>query len=196
MLDERLLDAAADALQEVGWHELTLERVAAAAGVSRVTLWRQGVTREQIVEGLLRRLTESYRSALWPILTAEGTGRERLARALQALCDVADQHLPLLAATDTIFHEAHILTRTGFSEPLERLLRDGIADGSVRQVTEKDMASVLFNTVCWTYVHLRVRHQMSPDHARTLLLDLVLHGLASSADGTLQATAHPEDAIS
>lgn len=63
------------------------------------------------------------------------------------------------------------------------------------------MASVLFNTVCWTYVHLRTRHhrtpgalpveQLSPEereHVRAqhhwppervqaLLLDLVLEGL-------------------
>jgi AcrR family transcriptional regulator len=201
MVDESLLDAAVAALQEVGWHDLTLERVAAAAGVSRVTLWRQGVTLEQIVEGLLVRLTEDYRAMLWPTLTAEGTGCERLKAALRALCDVAERHLPLLRATDTAFHEAHNLTGTHFTEPLARLLHDGIHDGSLRAVKHQEMASVLFNTVCWTYVHLRTRHHHEPEassaqhlspeehehlHAQhhwppervqALLLDLVLEGL-------------------
>ncbi|HEX6540945.1 MAG TPA: TetR/AcrR family transcriptional regulator [Ktedonobacterales bacterium] len=177
MIDESLLNAAVTALQEVGWQRLTLERVAEAAGVSRVTLWRQGVTLEHIVEGLLVRLTDDYRARLWPTLTSEGTGGARLRAALLALCDVADAHLPLLVATDTIFHEAHILTRTDFIEPLARLLRDGISDGSIRPVDHHEMASVLFNTVCWTYVHLRAKHQWTPERVRELLLDLVLRGL-------------------
>lgn len=177
MIDESLLNAAIAALQEVGWQRLTLERVAAAAGVSRVTLWRQGVTLEQIVEGLMVRLTTDYRAMLWPMLTAEGTGCERLKAALGALCNVVDLHLPLLLATDTIFHEAHILTRTDFTEPLVRLLQDGVSDGSLRVVDQREMASVLFNTVCWTYVHLRARHRWTPERVQTLLLNLVLEGL-------------------
>ncbi len=177
MIDESLLAAAVTALQEVGWKHLTLERVATAAGVSRVTLWRQGVTLEQIVEGLLVQLTTDYRETLWPTLTAEGTGRARLMAALMALCNVAERHLPLLLATDTVFHEAHILTRTDFTEPLMRLLHDGMNDGSIRKVDRHEMASVLFNTVCWTYVHLRARHQWTPERIQALLLDLILEGL-------------------
>jgi AcrR family transcriptional regulator len=177
MRDESLLDAAIVALQEVGWKRLTLERIAVAAGTSRVTLWRQGVTLEHIVDGLLVRLTEDYRDMLWPALTAEGSGRERLSAALGTLCDVAEKHLPLLVATDTVFHEAHILTRTSFTEPLGRLLSDGISDGSLRQGDCDEMASVLFNTVCWTYVHLRARHQWAPERIKTLLLNLVMEGV-------------------
>ena len=129
MIDDSLLAAAIAGLQEVGWKNLTLERVAMAAGVSRVTLWRQGITLEQIVEGLLVRLTTEYREALWPILTMEGSGWTRIAAALAALCDVAERHLPLLLASDTIFHEAHDFTQTSFTEPLARLLRDGMDDG-------------------------------------------------------------------
>lgn len=178
MIDDSLLAAAVAALQEVGWKNLTLERVANAAGVSRVTLWRQGVTLEQIVEGLLVRLTTEYREALWPTLTMEGSGWTRLTAALAALCDVAERHLPLLLVSDTIFHEAHDFTQTSFIDPLARLLRDGISDGSIREVDSSEMADVLFNTVCWTYVHLRARHQWEPERIKMLLLDLILKGLA------------------
>ncbi|HZS78079.1 MAG TPA: TetR/AcrR family transcriptional regulator [Ktedonobacteraceae bacterium] len=177
MIDEALLDAAVVALQDVGWKGLTLERVANAAGISRVTLWRQGITLEQIIEGLLIRLTNDYRAALWPILTAEGNGWTRLVAALQALCGVAERHLPLLVATDTIFHEAHILTRTHFTEPLARLLEDGMGDGSIRKVDRIEMASVLFNTVCWTYVHMRAKHEWTQERISSLLLDLIMEGL-------------------
>jgi hypothetical protein len=77
-------------------------------------------------------LTEDYQAMLWPALTAARSGCERLSAAQGALCDVAEKHLPLLTATDTIFYEAHILTRTPFTEPLKRLLSDGLSDGSLR----------------------------------------------------------------
>ncbi len=38
MIDETILDAAMAVAQEASWEGLTLERVAAALGVSRVTL--------------------------------------------------------------------------------------------------------------------------------------------------------------
>src|SRR5712691_2532581 len=63
----------------------------------------------------------------------------------------------LQAHTDAVFHEEgeQPLTRSVFTEPLERLLRDGAADGSLRDVDPVEMATVLFNLVGWTYIHLR-----------------------------------------
>jgi len=176
-IDEVLLDTALRILEQDGLEGLTLDRVAAAAGLSRVTLWRQGVTRERLLEGLLSRLSAGYRAALWPILIAQGTGQARLEQAFAALCDVADQHLPLLAATDTAFHDAHILDHTDFTEPFERLLLDGIRDGTLKQIDVAETASILFNCI-WTYIHLRVQHQWPPRRAQALLLTIFMHGLA------------------
>jgi AcrR family transcriptional regulator len=146
-----------------------------------VTLWRQGVTRDALVDALLRRLTEDYQRSLWPILTAPGSGRERLEAALRALCGVADRHLQLLVAADTAFHraQARARPRPSFIGPLVRLLRDGVTDGSLREPADyDDRANALFNTVCWSYVHLRGRHRWSAQRASTAVLDLVLNGVA------------------
>jgi hypothetical protein len=64
-----------------------------------------------------------------------------------------------------------------FTEPLERLLRDGAADGSLAVVDPLEEATVLFNLVGWTYVHLRTGHGFAPERARRGVLDPVLHGL-------------------
>lgn len=178
--DPGLLDATVAVLADDGWEGLTLERVADEAGVSRVTLWRQGVTRDVLVDALLARLTDDYQRSLWPILTAPGTGRERLEAALRALCEVADRHLQLLLASDTAFHQAQSRARPrpSFVEPLVRLLHDGVADGTLRKPGDYvDRANALFNTVCWSYVHLRGRHRWSAERAASLVLDLVLNGV-------------------
>jgi AcrR family transcriptional regulator len=182
---EQVLNAATDVLAESGWGGLSLERVADRARVSRVTLWRQGVTKESLVDGLLLRLTADYRDAMFEVLTSPGSGVERLLRALEALCGVADRHLDLLLASDVAFHEAQERAepRPSFIEPLVRLLRDGVADGTLRQppTSFEDFANTIFNVVCWSYVHLRGRHDWPQDQARSLVLDLVVNGLATPA---------------
>ena len=175
-----LLDATLEILAEEGWGGLSLERVAERAGTSRVTLWRQGVTRDKLVDALLERLTADYQESLWPILTAAGSGRERLDQALHALCAVANRHLQLLLASDTAFHQAQARAETqpSFLGPLVRLLHDGAADGSLGAPADYEArANVLFNTVCWSFVHLRGRHGWSAQRASALVIDLVLNGV-------------------
>ncbi|HET9103809.1 MAG TPA: TetR/AcrR family transcriptional regulator [Solirubrobacteraceae bacterium] len=179
-----LLNAARRAFERHGYTGATLERIAAEAGLSRVTLHRRGITKDGLLEALITQATEDYRRRLWPALTTDGTGAQRLAIALHALCDAAEDHIGLLLAmrahNDALFHRSdqpEALTRTVFTEPLERLLRDGIADGTLREVDPVQTATVLFNMVGWTYVHLRAGHAWNPRRARTATLDPVLHGL-------------------
>ena len=184
MPNEALVDAAAQALARHGFEGATLERIAAEAGVSRVTLYRHGVTRDELLAALAARAADQYRIALWPALTAEGSGAERLISALDALCDLIDANLPLVRALDArsnaaVFHDdgEEVMTRGPFVEPLERLLRDGSSDGSLRSCEPAETATVLFNTVSWTYVHLRSEHGWRADRTKRAVLDLVCNGL-------------------
>jgi AcrR family transcriptional regulator len=184
--DPQLLDARR-ALATYGYAGATVERIAMEAGVSRVTLHRRGVTKDGLLAELVARAVEDYRRAMWPALTGSGTGAERLKHALEALCASAEEHMALLVAlrsqSDRVFHredEGEAMTRTVFTEPLEKLLREGAADGSLREVDPAETATVLFNLVGWTYVHLRTGHGWSRARALRATLDPVLHGLLSS----------------
>ena len=182
---DELLDAAVRAFERFGYEGASLERIAGEAGVTRMTLHRRGVTKEALLEQLAARATESYRAALWPALTGRGSARERLERALVALCESAEENLALLvtlgAQSDRVFHEDddEALTRTVFTEPLERLLLDGREDGSLRSADPVEMATVLFNLVGWTYIHLRTGHGWPPERARRATIDVALNGLAA-----------------
>jgi len=188
VIDAALLEAGRRALRRHGWQGLTAERIAEEAGISRVTLHRRGVRKQDILDALTEKAIEAYRAALWPALTGPGSGGERLEQALRALCDSAEENLELLVAlrqqTDAIFHEpdgGEALTRSVFTEPLERLLRDGIADGSLRSVDPVETATVLFNLVGWTYIHLRTGHRWSPEHARERTVEIALHGVREAS---------------
>jgi AcrR family transcriptional regulator len=181
--DPRLLEAAHRTFAAHGYANATLERIAEEAGLSRVTLHRRGVSKDGLLAELVTRAIDDYRRAMWPALTGTGTGAERLAQALEALCASAEEHMALLVAlraqSDAIFHrdEEEAMTRTVYTEPLEKLLREGAADGSLRDVDPLETATVLFNLVGWTYIHLRTGHGWAPQRALDGTLDPVLHGL-------------------
>jgi AcrR family transcriptional regulator len=172
-MDDRLLDATIDVLDEHGFTGLTLERVAERAGRSRVTLWRQNISQDALIDGLLARLTRDYRDAMWPAMAEAGTGADRLRSALDALFTVTDKHLHLLAVSDDMFHRAadrmHDITGQVFSflDPFAAALRAGTADKSVSiDLPVDDAADALFNCACWGYVHLRHRHGWAGARAR------------------------------
>jgi AcrR family transcriptional regulator len=184
--DERLVEGARRALRQFGWHGATLERIAEAAGVSRMTLHRRGVSREDLLRLLQAALEDEYRAALWPPLTARGDGRARLELALVAECEVVERHLELFeamsaGARSAVFHEqgGRGLTREVFVEPLRRILADGAADGSLRETDVDETATVLFNLVGFSYRHLRTGHAWDAERARAGVLEIALRGVAS-----------------
>jgi AcrR family transcriptional regulator len=181
-VDDGLRRATIEVLSERGWDGLTLERVAEAAGRARSTLWRQGLTLDVLVGALVGELAADFRDTMYPILTAGGTGRDRLERGLLALCQLLDRHLPLMLATDEAFHQE---TAPGqppdYLHPFIQFLREGAADGSLAAgddvVTAADVA---FNAVAWTYVHLRGRHGWPAEKAENRVVGVVLNGLGGA----------------
>jgi AcrR family transcriptional regulator len=187
-IDTELVDATAAAVARWGLPEATLERIADAAGMSRATIYRRGVTRDQLIDALTERAAAEFRRALWPALSGADTAAQRLRLALEAICAVADEHLDLLAgmflAHGEVFHRPgpDALIVDVFAEPFERLLRDGVLDGTLRAVPPTVTATVLFNTVGWGYLHLRASHDWQAAPARQAVLDLVLNGLVAHPD--------------
>jgi AcrR family transcriptional regulator len=182
-VDKDLLAVAATLLEQEGWAALRLDRIAEAAGVSRATVWRHGVTRGAVEQLLRQQLAADYQQLMWEPLTMPGTGAERFAAALRALCALAERNLPLLAHTDTAFHEPD-LTAAGLTidyfAPWLRILEQGQADGSLPPVAEPRRLAVLVSeTVLFSYVHLRAHHRRygwTPGAARDAVIGLVANG--------------------
>ena len=178
-IDDDLRRATIEVLSERGWDGLTLERVAEVAGRARSTLWRQGLSRDSLIAALVGELAEDFRSTMYPILTSGGTGRERLTRGLEALCELLDRHLPLMLATDEAFHQSEAPDQPpDYLHPFIQFLREGAADGSLA-VGENFVraADIAFNAVAWTFVHLRGRHGWELVEARDRVVGVVLNGI-------------------
>jgi AcrR family transcriptional regulator len=180
-VSEELRRATIEVLRERGFDGLTLERVAERAGRARSTLWRQGLTRDVLVGALVGELAEDFRSTMYPVLTSGGTGRERLVRGLEALCELLDRHLPLMLATDEAFHQDTAPeVPPHYLHPFIRFLREGSDDGSLPPAQDViATANLAFNAVAWPYVHLRGRHGWPAEKARTSIVGVVMDGIAA-----------------
>jgi AcrR family transcriptional regulator len=185
-VDEPLRQATIQVLGESGFSGLTLERVAEVAGRARSTLWRRGLTREVLLQALVGELAADFRATMYPILTSQGSGRERLERGLAALCDLLDRHLPLMLATDEAFHQPTAPDEPpSYLHPFIVFLREARADGSFDAGDDPVLAADLaFNAVAWPYVHLRGRHGWEAASARERVVSVVLNGLGGLSRDT------------
>jgi AcrR family transcriptional regulator len=186
--EPKLIAAARKAVEGHGYAGLTLERIAAQADVSRVTLHRRGHSKDEIFNAMVVQVREEHRDALWPALTASGDGADRLRMAIAKVCDMCERDLLVMLAIrahlDAAAHgalgpEPH--TNWIVAEPLQVLARDGIADGSLRDGDPEVLGAVLVNWAGWTYVHLRTAFGWKQRRARGIVVDQLVAAFAAPA---------------
>src|SRR5271168_3555834 len=64
LLRETLLDAARDELQRRGWARITISDIAAAAGVSRQTLYKEFGSRDEFAQAFVMREVDRFLAAV------------------------------------------------------------------------------------------------------------------------------------
>ncbi len=177
-----MLDAVARILERDGLSGLSISAVANEARLSRVTLHRRGASLDDFIVAVLRRASDDLQRSLWPVLTAGDDGRTRLGAALRVLCEVCERHAGVMAAMYGVVARP-IPGRPGrttsleFIEPFERLLRDGQLDGSLTSAYPRDDATLIANSVAWTYLHMRRAHGWPVEKATTKVIALATAGL-------------------
>lgn len=180
-----MLEAAKRLAERQELRTASMADIAKEAGITRVTLYRRGETRTAILAALRDELVREESARLLPILAADGDARSRLTALVEAVCALTDERSDLLsglddAALNAIYHEPgdDSLTRTEFTAPIVRLLRDGALDGSLRTFDRpEEAATVLYVQVTETYLHLRREHRWPAQRATGAVLDLTLNGL-------------------
>jgi AcrR family transcriptional regulator len=187
LIERERLEGIRDELGDRRWHELGIEELAAAAGLSRMTLHRRGIGKEELRAALAELLAEEFRAAALPALSSSGPAPDRLRAALEGICRVDERYLGLIEGLgdelEPIFHESgdgEVLTKGSFTEAIRRILEDGAREGTLDpgdNVEEK--ATLLFNAAGWTYRHMRLGHRWDAERARSQVVGLLVAGVTS-----------------
>jgi AcrR family transcriptional regulator len=183
-MHERVVAGALAAVTQHGWSGATLARIASAAGTSRMTLHRHGLGRDEIFQLLARSYERDFRAALSAAVAEPGTPPERLRRGLASVCEVSERHLAFLRGLDEeadtrLFHVGGV-SRAGFVGPIERVLREGMRDGSLRRLPVRRTATLLVNAADRTYRHMRIAHGWSAERSREPI-DLLVRGISAGS---------------
>jgi AcrR family transcriptional regulator len=187
--DAAVLDAVARILGRRGVAGLSMTAIAEEAGLSRVTLHRRGTSIDDYVVAVLGRASDDLRASLWDTMTDTAPAATRLVAALGILCDVCERHRGVMMAmygkpARPLPGRPGRTTSLEFIDPFERILRDGDLDGSLTTSDPRRDATLIANTVAWTYLHMRFAHGWERDVAREHTV------LTATAHAT--ATPHPD----
>jgi AcrR family transcriptional regulator len=169
-----ILDAARRLFAERGVDAVSMDDVAAAAGVGKGTLYRRMGDRAGLALALLDEEERELQEAILRGPAPLGPGAppsERLAAFLTALLELTERHLDLVVASETGTPGARY--RSGVYEAwrahLVVLLRDargGVDPGALPDVLLAPLAGDLHR-------HLRRERGLTPEQVRTAVLELV-----------------------
>ncbi|HZS08183.1 MAG TPA: TetR/AcrR family transcriptional regulator [Blastocatellia bacterium] len=175
-----ILDAARELLEEIGFAAMTIEGIAARAGVGKATIYRRWPSKAGIV-------MDAFLAANCPDARFPDTGsvREDIRRQIRSLVKVMNSPSGRTIATligggqmdeelAEAFRSRYLAARR---EEAKRVIRRGVESGELRADADPEVAlDALYGPV---YYRLLVGHgSLTPKYADALV-DLVMDGLAA-----------------
>lgn len=147
---ERILDAAEMLFIEHGIDNVSISDIAAAARISRVTLYEYFPNKEEVTWAIFQKLVQE--PVDWEQAQA-GTGYQRIEQAMMeriSMLEKYPEHLRFIVEFNTLYAREGNPARvrqiveqgaSGGYDHFAQLIREGIADGSVRADLDPDLLS-------------------------------------------------------
>jgi len=171
-----ILEAAADLIAERGG-EVSMNDLAAAAGVGRATLYRYFPARESLVEALFLAALGELRSRLEGASLDVVPFEEGVARAARAFMAVGSRYLVLVR------EEAHVKELevcehevAEMGERLSALMRRGVEEGKVRPGISVEWLVSAFGSLVHAALEYAPEHGVGPEDAAALVTSQFLAG--------------------
>lgn len=180
---DHLADTAWALFEAEGFEAVTMERIAAAADVSKVTLYRHFPVKEALLRHVFHRELGEAWPAIQPELARAAPGRERLARFLELQAAWCESRRTFLLPYVRYRLGDHRLTtegreRSGMDRIFAALIAQGQATGEFRADLPTDLLAMHFQ-----FAHLATMLRCLGDERLSLaaefagMLDLVCNGL-------------------
>jgi TetR/AcrR family transcriptional regulator len=185
------IDEAPRIFAELGYEATTMGVLAKRIGVARATLYYYFPTKRDILVFAFLRQVHVLAQKVQPYVEAEGPSLRRLTEVVRELFAFtsSNPYFLLFVTTD--------LGRTGaireiadaliseFHSPVARIVRDGIADGTIRAIDESVLVATLFGATVNVAAHCAM---FGSDLTQTDAIDgvtaVLLSGLATVEIGT------------
>lgn len=185
---EAVIHAAARAFNEHGYHNTSLDDIAAALEVTKPTIYYYVENKEQLLFECFCAGLAPVRAAVQDTRASEQPARDRLRTVLlhyaQAIasefgwCMVRAEDQDLSAQM-----RSHVKSlKSEIDQGIRRLLREGISDGSIGDCDPKMTAFALAGALNWIAHWYRDSQSQSPGQVANAFVALFENGLRPRAD--------------
>lgn len=183
--DRAIIAAALEMLADEGYHKLTIEAVATAAGVGKATVYRRWPSKYELVRDALSALNEG----MPPPPPATLSTRERAQIMMEAACrkdplSLPGRILPRMMAYRVSHPELFDMYVTQVLEPrrerLRQVLREGIERGEVRPDIDVALAASALTAPSMMMTLSLPAGQALPPGTVQRLADIVWPGIAAA----------------
>jgi AcrR family transcriptional regulator len=180
---EAVIRAAARAFNSRGYHNTSLDDVAAALEVTKPTLYYYVKSKEELLFECFRTGLEPIRSAFKEVDDVARCAHDRLIAVLLRYAEaIASEYGWCMVRTEdfnlgTEF-QAHIKRlKSEIDQGIRRLVREGIADGSIARCDPKMTAFALAGALNWIAHWYHDNQGLKPREVANAFVDLFEHGL-------------------
>lgn len=185
---DAVIRTAARAFDERGYHNTSLDDIAAALGVTKPTVYYYVANKEQLLFECFRAGLEPIRAALRRAEATPGTGRDRLREVIRdyavaiaseyGWCMVRAEHQDL----GTELSSQVKALKSEIDRGIRRLLQAGIADGSVAVQDPKLAAFAIAGSLNWIAHWYRAGRSLSAEQVAEAFVQFLELGLAPRKD--------------
>jgi AcrR family transcriptional regulator len=183
-VDRAIVAATLDILVEEGYTALTVEAVAARAGVGKTTLYRRWPSKDLLIADALASVNDEL-----PPVPAAGSIRDRLVEMLENVRlrgpeTFSGRIMPRMVAYARSHPHLYAMYTERVLEPrrerLRALLREGVASGELRPDLNIDVATTCFVAPMLYSSLVLCSGDQAPEGLSEQIVDLVLNGAGSS----------------
>lgn len=179
-----ILRAAARIFAERGYHTTSVAEVAEALGVSKPFLYYYLKNKEDILFECSRIATAQLGDVLEEVRAARGTAWERLRQLFRGYARVMSTDFGICLIRSTTpgslpgeLRERLYKGRRRLNREVERLVAEGIADGSIRAVHPRLASFALFGAFNWISTWYRRDGALPPEGIADEFMDLFARGM-------------------
>jgi AcrR family transcriptional regulator len=184
---DSLIDVALEVFRTRGYDATSMEHLAAAAGISKASIYHHVSGKEELLDAGLQRALEALEAILTEPGATAGSAVERLRYVLRRVVELEGELLAevtvlLRARGNSDIETAAVKRRRAFDQAVAEIIAEGQHDGRVRADIEPGLASRLaIGMATWLVEWYRPGGRLGNDDLANAVVTMVCDGLVTDA---------------
>jgi TetR/AcrR family transcriptional regulator, cholesterol catabolism regulator len=189
MNKELILEAAAQIIQQKGFHATSMKDIADAVSLQKASLYHHVSNKQEILLLLLEQGLDMLTLRLQTVLQTNESADMKIRQAVFAFFETLSEHSDIVSvllleyrSLDPEFQTRHISSRDRYENLWRDMITEGIHSGVFRKCDPAITARSLLGVMNWTITWYRSTGPLSVSQLTDHVVDLILNGLYSHSE--------------